>query len=161
MNNVITVGISDMKVTSAPSVLVTYALGSCVGICLYDSFLKIAGLAHIMLPCDNHKNAADNKYKYADICIPMMYHEMIKLGCNKGRLVAKIAGGASMFQVSGDNEISNIGNRNVESTKNVLKSLKVPIVAEDTGSNYGRTVWFYSSTGAVEIKSYAHQPKIL
>ena len=161
MNNVITVGISDMKVASAPNVLVTYALGSCVGICLYDSFLKIAGLAHIMLPCDNNKNAADNKYKYADICIPMMLNEMIKLGCNKGRLVAKIVGGASMFQVSGDNEIGNIGNRNVESTKNVLKSLRIPIIAEDTGSNYGRTVWFNSNTGAVEVKSYAHQIKNL
>lgn len=161
MNNVITVGISDMKITGDPGVLVTYALGSCVGICLYDSFLKIAGLAHIMLPSDNQKNAGDNKYKYADICIPLMFDEMIKKGCNKGRIVAKIIGGASMFQVSGDSEISNIGNRNVESTKKVLKSLKIPIIAEDTGLNYGRTVWFYSSTGAVEVKSYAHQTKSL
>lgn len=161
MNNVITVGISDMKVAKAPDVLVTYALGSCVGICLYDPILKMAGLAHIMLPCDNNKNAADNKYKYADSCIPMMLNEMIKRGCNKNRLVAKIMGGASMFQVSGDTEIGNIGNRNVVSTKNVLKSMRIPIVAEDTGSNYGRTVWFYSSTGAVEVKSYAYQTKNL
>lgn len=161
MNNVITVGISDMKIAGASDVLVTYALGSCVGICLYDSYLKIAGLAHIMLPCDNNKNAADNKYKYADTCIPIMLNEMIKKGCNKGRLVAKIMGGARMFQVAGDTEIGSIGDRNVISTKNVLKSLKIPIVAEDTGSNYGRTVWFHGNTGAVEVKSYAHQTKNL
>lgn len=161
MNNVITVGISDMKIAKAPGVLVTYALGSCVGICLYDPFLKLAGLAHIMLPCDNHQCETDNKLKYADRCIPMMFDEMIKQGCNKSRLTAKIIGGASMFQVSGDTEIGNIGNRNVESTKNVLKSLRIPITAQDTGSNYGRTVWFYSDTGSVEVKSYVHPTKNL
>jgi chemotaxis protein CheD len=114
-----------------------------------------------MLPCDNHKNVADNKYKYADSCIPMMLHDMIKKGCNKNRVVAKIMGGARMFQVSGDTEIASIGDRNIVSTKEVLKALSIPIVAEDTGLNYGRTVWFYSDTGAVEVKSYANETKHL
>jgi chemotaxis protein CheD len=70
-------------------------------------------------------------------------------------------GGARMFQVSGDTEIASIGDRNIVSTKEVLKALSIPIVAEDTGLNYGRTVWFYSDTGAVEVKSYANETKHL
>ena len=160
MSNVITVGISDMKVVNAPDVLVTYALGSCVGICLYDPVSQIAGLAHVLLP--NFKgDLADNRLKYADSSIPIMLNEMVARGCNKHRIVAKIMGGASMFKVSGDSSIGNIGNRNVDSTKNVLKNLAIPIAAEDTGSDYGRTVWFHSVNGAVEVKSFNNQNKNL
>lgn len=160
MNNVISVGISDMKIVKAPDVLVTYALGSCVGICLYDPVMRVAGLAHILLP-NNKNDIHENKLKYADSSIPLMIEEMIACGCNKHRLVAKIMGGANMFKISGDSNIGSIGSRNVVSTKNVLKELCIPITAEDTGADYGRTVWFYSESGSVEVKSYNNKTKNL
>lgn len=156
MNELITIGISDMKVTRSPGCLVTYALGSCVGICLYDSAAKLAGLAHIMLPHYTEHNGA-NRLKFADTCIPIMVDEMVKLGCLKSRLTAKIAGGAKMFQVPDESALGNIGDRNVIAVRQTLKLMTIPIVAEDVGKNFGRTVFFNAETGKVEVKSYTRE----
>jgi len=146
------VGISDWKIGRDNDVLVTYALGSCVGICLYDKRTRIAGLSHIMLP--ESKNSAEttlNRMKYADTAIPDMYHKMLSMGVTTSNLTAKIAGGALMFNIASDR--FNIGERNVISVKNALQQLKIPIIAQDTGLNYGRTVFFYPEDGTVKIKS--------
>jgi chemotaxis protein CheD len=124
-----------------------------VGICLYDKTLKVGGLSHIMLP-DSHSvvaGAATNRMKFADTAIPDMLKAMLKLGASQSRITAKIAGGAQMFATS--SEKFNIGDRNVQAVKEALRALSIPITAQDTGLNYGRTLFFYTEDGKVEIKS--------
>lgn len=161
MNNMITVGISDMKTGGGQDVLATYALGSCVGICLYEPVKKIGSLGHILLPTSGSAADQSNKFKFADTCIRQMVADLERAGCFKRNLYAKIAGGASMFEIVGDSSISNIGQRNVQSVKETLGMLQIKIVAEDTGLNYGRTLFFYLHDGSVHIKSFAKNIKIL
>lgn len=159
MIDALKVGISDMKVAKCPQPLVTFALGSCVGICLYDPVVKIGALGHIMLP--NHTGGADNNaMKFADTCIPLMLNKLKVLGCSGSRMVAKIAGGAKMFEVAGDNSFGNIGQRNVVAVKETLRAAGIRIFAEDTGENYGRTVYFYTDTGRMEVRSFSRETKV-
>ncbi len=159
MSNTVTIGISDMKIVKGGDSLVTYALGSCVGICLYDPTSKVGGLGHIMLPNFPQNNPNENKYRFADTCIPDMLDQMGKMGAFRQRIVAKIAGGAKMFEVSGDSAFGNIGARNVTAVKNTLLQFRIPILAEDTGLNYGRTVYFYTEDGGMTVKSFANGVK--
>ena len=150
MNKII-VGISDQKLCKSPDVLVTYALGSCVGICMIDKALGIAGLAHIMLPDSSAIPNDHNKFKFADTGIKLLYDSMIKSGAAASRITAKIAGGAQMF--SGDSDVFSVGERNVAAVKQALQSSKIPIVAEQTGLDFGRTVFFYSEDGTMEVRA--------
>lgn len=164
MSGLITVGISDMNITNSTSssnTLVTYALGSCIGICLFDPILKIGALGHIMLPYSPNPQTEANINKYADTCIKGMLSKLTYMHCNIPKLTAKIAGGAKMFEVSGDSAFGNIGARNIEAVKNMLREYKVPLHAEDTGLNFGRTVYFHTDTGAVEVKSFNRPLKVL
>ncbi|MEG0614678.1 MAG: chemotaxis protein CheD [Oscillospiraceae bacterium] len=152
MSEIFTVGISDYKIALPPNNLITYALGSCVGICLYDRKTKISGLAHIMLPWSKDmRNSSENMNRYADTGITALLGEMRRKGANPSALVAKIAGGAQMF--TANSAVFNIGGRNVEAVKQVLATLHIPIIAEQTGDNFGRTLLFYSETGTMEIRS--------
>lgn len=152
--NLITIGISDMKVSAYPDAFVTFALGSCVGICLYDPVMRIGGLGHIMLPTYPVDNPNENKMRFADTCVPLMLSEMQMKGCLRTRIVAKIAGGAKMFEVPDDAAFGNIGARNVEAVKNALTKANIKILADDTGANYGRTVYFYTENGSMVVKSF-------
>jgi chemotaxis protein CheD len=154
MSQVVKVGISDLNAVRAPDSLVTFALGSCVGICLYDSSKKIAGLSHIMLP--NSTEIAGMKkeiYKFADTAIGALVKKMEMMGARSIYLKAKIAGGAQMFAGSGNSALSSIGQRNVAAVKAELARLRIPIIAEDTGKNYGRTLYFNAEDGSMRIKS--------
>lgn len=154
----ITIGIGDLKVCKAPDVLVTYALGSCVGVCLLDEVTGIGGLSHIMLPESSEVSAKTSPMRFADIALPQLVKEMEALGANKSRLTAKIAGGATMFAISSDK--FNIGERNVAAVKKFLKDNRIPILAEDTGLDYGRTQLFYPETGVMEIRAAAKGTKM-
>ncbi len=148
----ITVGISDLAVSNSPEVIVTYALGSCVGIALYDTSTKIGGLAHIMLPSSKEINLQnDNPKKYADTGIQLLLKELKAKGARMSNLTAKIAGGAQMFATS--NNITSIGDRNVKAVKAVLAAYKINIIAEQVGENYGRTVLLHTDNGNFEVKS--------
>ncbi|MDD3349778.1 MAG: chemotaxis protein CheD [Eubacteriales bacterium] len=154
MGNLIVVGISDYKLAKNPGVLVTYALGSCVGICIYDRKLKIGGLSHIMLPDSTMFTRGEiNRMKFADTAICDMINILINKGADKKFLSAKIAGGAQMFKVQEDSQLGNIGERNIKSVKNALSELRIPLLAEDTGLNYGRTVYFDIETGIMKVQS--------
>lgn len=154
MSDLLVVGISDYKFARNPNVIVTYALGSCVGICLYDKQLKIGGLSHIMLPESSMFSKNDiNRMKFADTAIVDLVQELCKLGADRRRLTAKIAGGAQMFEVQQGSLVGTIGDRNITSVKSTLHSLKIPILAEDTGLNYGRTVYFDLETGIMKVQS--------
>ncbi len=159
MNQFITVSISDMKIASSPAAFVTYALGSCIGICLYDPAAKVGGLGHIMLPHFPEDGPEPQVNRYADTCLPAMVAQMERNGCLRARMTAKIAGGAKMFEVADDVGFGNIGARNIAAVKSVLQQLQVRIVAEDTGLNYGRTVYFYTENGVMVVKSFARGVK--
>ncbi len=150
----ISVGIGDFKIAKNGDTLVTFALGSCVGICLYDDLRKVAGLSHIMLPSSQGHVIMDNKYyKYADIAIPALVKEMEKQGASRIRMTAKIAGGAHMFKGLQGSHIGDIGEKNVAATVAILNALRIKILVKDVGENYGRTQYFDSSTGIMKIKS--------
>jgi len=153
MSKTVTVGISDLNAVRAPDILVTYALGSCAGICLYDPAVKVAGLSHIMLPSSKLINVQGQEMKFADTAIEILVRKMEQMGAKRIRMRAKIAGGAQMFACMNNSELGNIGNRNVAAVKQELARLRIPILAEDTGKNYGRTVFFYGENGQMRVKS--------
>ena len=154
MSRTITVGISDLNVVKAPDILVTYALGSCIGICLYDASTKTAGLSHIMLPsAAAAPNVANQPMKFADTAIELLIRKMEATGAHRALLKAKIAGGAQMFSGLSNSSIANIGLRNAQAVKMELMRQRIPISAEDTGKNYGRTLFFSADDGMMTIKS--------
>ncbi len=156
--DLINVGIADLGVAASPNTLRTI-LGSCVGICLYDSKMKIGGLSHIMLP--SSKKPANNLKKYADTAIPLMIDEMIKIGAVRERLVAKLAGGATMFKHSENSLMGEIGKNNILCVREILGLLKIPVLSEEVGGDYGRTIDFYLETGELKIKTIGKEPKII
>ena len=148
MGQVIKVGMADLNICKEPDILTTIGLGSCIGIALYDPTTKISGLAHIT--------------KFADTGIQKLYDDMIKAGANRNKIIAKIAGGAKMFELSNANAQGiNIGEKNAVASRQKLKALGIPLVAEDTGLNFGRTVELYSETGQFKIKSVGRQEKFI
>ncbi|SEG00266.1 chemotaxis protein CheD [Caloramator fervidus] len=149
----IKVGIGDLNIAFPPDRLITIGLGSCVGIALYDDYKKIAGLAHIMLPESSKFTNNSNPMKYADLAIPMLVEKMIQNGARLNNLKAKIAGGASMFQTSDKTPLMDIGSRNAKAVKEILQKLRIPILAEDLGGNYGRTMIIEADTGKVYIRT--------
>ena len=154
MSEIIKVGMADLKTCVSPNGLTTLGLGSCVGIAICDPITKIGGLAHIMLPDSKAlRGAQQNVAKFADTGIVELVQQMEKMGAKKSRMVSKIAGGATMFKFQGTNALGQVGDRNVEATKAALKKLQIPIVAEDTGESFGRTVIFYPETGAYHIRA--------
>ena len=161
MGNVIKVGMADLKIAKAPDSLTTLGLGSCIGLTLYDPVAKIGGLVHYMLPDSTKLKNNTNIAKFGDTGIKELHRLMIQAGANPRRLVAKIAGGAKMFEVSGLSSVGNVGERNAEQAKIELRELRIPLVAEDTGLNYGRTVVLDCSTGDYLIKSVGKPEKTI
>ncbi|SNX73713.1 chemotaxis protein CheD [Bacillus oleivorans] len=143
-----------MKLGQAPQILRTTGLGSCVGVVLFDEGLKIAGMAHVMLPDSSLARAGTNhSAKFADTAIPNLFALLLEKGARKLYIKAKLAGGAQMFHYSGANELMRIGARNIEAVKNQLKLLHLPVVAEDTGGTNGRTIDFVIETGVLLVKT--------
>lgn len=144
------VRIADSAVVHNPAVLVTI-VGSCVGIALRDPRAKIGALAHILLPSIDESKNKDVPLKFADSAVEFTVNEMIKKGCSKKRIEAKIAGGASMFEFGLSS--MKIGERNVEAVVNKLEEYNIPIIARDVGKNYGRTLEYHVETGILHVKS--------
>jgi chemotaxis protein CheD len=151
----IKVGMADLNVTSGDGALLkTTGLGSCVGLTLYDAKTRIAGMAHVMLPSsDIARESQINLAKYADTAIPEMIDRMAALGARIERLEAKMAGGSQMFAFAGQSDTLRIGPRNVESCLSMLERLRIPLLSQDTGGNYGRTIEFDSGNGKLFIRS--------
>lgn len=152
MDDVLKVGMADMKVAKAPQRLLTSGLGSCIGICLYDPLSKVGGLAHIMLP-DSSMAKVPNKAKYADSAIPELIRQMQLLGAVRNRIIAKIAGGAQMFVFATTNDIMKVGERNASAVIAKLKEEKIPILVCETGGNFGRTIEFNLTDGRLFIRT--------
>lgn len=155
--NIIKVGMADLNIAEEPYVLTTLGLGSCVGVALYDPLIKLGGLAHIMLPDSTQINNNQNKAKFADTAIELLTQKMIERGAT--HLVAKIAGGAHMFHFQTTERQTYIGTRNVEAVIKCLAKKRIPVLAQDTGNNYGRSIELHTQTGVLVIKTIEHGRK--
>lgn len=153
MGKQLVVGIGDMKLGRQEGTIITYALGSCIGIALYDPMIKLGALVHIMLP--ERVNSDANIFKYADTGVKETLRKLYAYGAVKHRLTAKIAGGAKMFDMKGKSSaMGNIGERNAQMVKRVLMQEGIRIVKEDTGANYARTMSIDLSSGMVLVKTF-------
>ena len=150
------VGIADMKFARQHGLLVTYALGSCIGICLYDPMIKLGALVHIMLPI-NMERGRTHPFKYADTGVQATLQKMQAFGGQPSRMTAKIAGGARMFEVQGDGFLGSIGQRNIESVKWALQKAGIRLLREEVGGTVARTLLFDVSNGQGCVRSYGRQ----
>ncbi len=158
---VVRVGIADMNVVKAPTTIRTSGLGSCVGVVIYDSITKVAGLLHVMLPdSDLGKNDRINVAKFADTGVPALLEMMRQAGARRTGLKAKIAGGAQMFQF-GSSDAIRIGPRNIEAVKEQLKKHAIPILAEDTGGSKGRTIEFNPQTLLLHVRTVNEEERAI
>lgn len=153
MADLVKVGMADYKVGRAPSILISYGLGSCIGVSLYDPVAKVGGLLHLMLAESTQSRAVENPAKFADTGMPLLLKEVLALGGVQRRLVAKMAGGAQMFAFAKTTDIMRVGTRNAEMVREILKQMKIRLLAEDTGKNYGRTVQIDLSNGVYTVKT--------
>ncbi len=146
------VGISDLKVSSNPAdSMVTYALGSCIAVVVYDPVARVGGLLHFMLPDStlDAEKAKDTPAMFADTGIPLLFKSCSKLGAEKKRMVVKVAGGASILDES---NFFRIGQKNIMAMRKLFWNNNVLINAEDTGKNINRTVRIELGTGKVTVK---------
>ena len=147
----VVVEIADFAVVGGDAVLVTAGLGSCVALVLHDPSTGTAGLAHILLPSLGTGPPSIHPAKYADTGVPLLLEEMRRHGAT-GRIVAKMAGGARMFAALLSSGI-NMGQRNIDATRAALATLRIPVIAEDVGADYGRSVRVVAATGAMTVRS--------
>lgn len=161
MSEVIKVGMADLAVCSGDDAVTTLGLGSCIGIAIRDPATGIGGLVHIMLPSSTEIRNSVNRPKFADTGIEDLVNAIVAKGGSRNRLVAKIAGGAQMFAFGGKSDMIRVGERNALASKKKLSEMKIPILAEDTGKDYGRTVVFYPKTGDFLIRSVGKPEKVI
>jgi chemotaxis protein CheD len=155
------VGISDIKISNVPDdVIVTYALGSCIGISVYDPVAKVGGLLHYMLPDSalDEKKAKDNPAMFADTGIPALFKACYRLGAEKKRMIVKAAGGASILD---DTNFFRIGQKNIMAMRKIFWKNNVMIANEDTGANHNRTVRLEMATGKTFVRSSGGEMKEL
>jgi chemotaxis protein CheD len=148
----IIVGVGEYAVAARPQTLITQALGSCVGVCLWDPRLRIGGMAHVMLPSAPASGYSGRPHRFADLAIPAMVEKLAAMGAKPRGLVAKIAGGSAMFK--GDSGIDTIGGRNVEAVRTQLDNYGIKVKAADTGVSHARTIELMLDTGVLLVRSY-------
>lgn len=144
------VNIADYAVATDGETLVAYGLGSCVGIGLIDPESGVAALAHTMLPSEGSNSAAP-RGKFVDTAVAEMLREMVEAGASYGRVDGWLVGGAQIFSLSDLGLPQEVGQRTVEAAREELRGLGIPIVADATGGNDGRTVEFDTATGRVVL----------
>jgi len=145
-------------VTTAPHIISSSGLGSCVVVTLYDTKWKLGGLAHIMLPDSNSLNGYHPPYKCADTAIATLIKELRSMRANPRDMVAKLVGGAKMF-LSSEDSSPGIGEQNIISVKHILSREQIPLVGKSTGGNYGRSVEFYLDSGKLIVKAIGKEVK--
>jgi chemotaxis protein CheD len=157
MPDKIKVGMADWKIARNLDILVTFGLGSCVALALWDQQERLAAMAHVMLPDSKliRYRQDVNPAKFADTALAAMLAEMAKLGLGKERFRAKLVGGANMFTFAGKTAGNNmnVGQRNVTAVKEELSRAGIPLVAEDTGGTTGRSVEFYATNGILRVRT--------
>jgi chemotaxis protein CheD len=145
------VGVADMAVaTDAAIEIVTHALGSCIGITVWDPEIRVGGMLHFMLPTGSPEKAASNPAMFGDTGIPLLFKSLYAMGAVKERLVVCAAGGAEVLQ---DDNTFRVGTKNRTLLRKIFWTNSVLLAAEDTGGNNARTMHLSLSDGRVEIRS--------
>ena len=151
--SVVTVGIADCRISNAPDdLLITYALGSCIGISIYDPIARVGGLLHYMLPESgiDPEKASANPFIFADTGIPLLFRRSYEQGAEKRHLVVNVAGGAQVMDEAG---VFNIGKRNALALRKILWKAGVLIHSEALGGSVSRTVRLEMQTGRVWLRT--------
>lgn len=152
----LTVTISDMKLSANPEdCIITYSLGSCLGVTAYDPVIQVGGLVHCLLPhaSSARKKAREKPYMFVNTGVAMMVRKLIDLGAEKERLVIKAAGGANMR----NDTLFNTGARNFEALEKLLSHNGVSLSAKDVGGTIPRTMVLYLDTGRVVVRSLGEE----
>lgn len=157
----IRVKVAECAVGRDEQTLITIGLGSCVAIVLYDSVTRIGGLAHTLLPDESMARDRTNPAKFPASAVTLLLAEMTRLGADATRVRAKLVGGASMFANLLPKGGINIGDRNIAAARQALERNRIRIVAEDVGSDHGRSVHFHLDDGRVEVRSLKKGNRVL
>jgi chemotaxis protein CheD len=158
--SLITVDIADLKVSADPdAVLVTYALGSCIAVIVYDPGLRVGGMIHYMLPMSetSPEKAKERPAMFADTGIPLLFHTMYEMGCRKANLIVKAAGGGALYD---DHGHFAIGQRNYTILRKMFWKAGIMIAAEDIGGAKSRTTRLFVATGRCTINSVGEESEL-
>jgi chemotaxis protein CheD len=151
--NTIEVQMSQMLVAQSPGILITRGLGSCLGITFFDPVKKMGAMAHPMLPDINKAKLKSNPHRFVNSALTAMMEEFEKRGCPKGRIVAKLFGGAHMFSFINDDSVLNVGQKNIEMALSTMEELGIKIGGQEIGGTFGRTIELNLETGKVIVKT--------
>ena len=156
---ILTVGMADVKICRAEGgILTALGLGSCIGVCIYDPVICLAGMAHVVLPQSG--SPTDSPGKFADTAIPYLFAQMEYAGARIGRLRAALVGGAQLFKNVTQGSRLDIGPRNASAVRDILESFKVCIVAADVGGSVGRTALLHND-GRVMVRTLGQSERLL
>jgi chemotaxis protein CheD len=156
----IRVKVADYAVAQGDVVLSSVGLGSCIAIALYDARSGVGGLAHILVPSPSLARDTSNPAKFPSTAVPLLVEEMRRRGASQ-EIIAKIAGGASMFASLIPAGGINMGERNAIATRQALADAGLPIIAEDCGGEHGRSVYFHLRDGRLEVRSLKIGDRVL
>lgn len=146
------VGMGEGVVGEADDVLTIHGLGSCVALVLWDRRQGVGVMCHVVLPTSRMAGAVTEPARFADTAVPWAVRQLLAMGCDPADLVAKIAGGASLFGGILAQGGINVGDRNVAAVREALVQARIPLVAEDVGGEQGRAVRFWPRTGRMEVR---------
>lgn len=152
--SILVIGVGELVVAEHPSVLVTQALGSCVGLALWDPIRRAGGMAHIMLPSHVEIIRGGHPFRFATAAVPTLIDMLADAGSPKAGLIAKMAGGAAMF--GPESKLPGIGARNVAEVRQQLRDANIPIRGDDTGGSHARTIELRLDTGILLVRSYMY-----
>ena len=155
------VRVADLNVGGEGETLLTVGLGSCVAIVLHDPEARVAGMAHVLLPAPGLSRRQENPAKCPQTAVPALLERMAQRGAHPRRITARIAGGASMFAGLAPPATVQMGERNVAASRETLRAAGLPLVGEDVGADYGRTVRVHAADGRMEITSVLHGLRVL
>ncbi len=155
------VKVADWAAERGDRVLVTLGLGSCVAIMLHDPQTNAGAMAHVLLPSTSLARDITNRAKFPETAVPLLIERLKALGADPRRLVAKLAGGASMFSQLVTPGTIQMGERNVLASRSALRTAAIPIIREAVGGDRGRSVRFHMKDGRVEIRSVGSDADII
>jgi chemotaxis protein CheD len=151
------IGMGELVVSKDPSdILACIGLGSCIAMCIWDPVARIGGVAHMLLPTSRSSaEMMGSPAKYITHGVPNLINKMIKNGSSRTNLIVKITGGARMLNIPGENNLLDIGQRNITEVRAVMKRENIPILGEDVGGSSGRSMQLVVETGKITIRSLA------
>jgi chemotaxis protein CheD len=155
------VGLGQFVVLQGRGTLASYGLGSCVGVVFHDQEARVGGLVHVVLPSGKLSRDRSNPARFAETAVPLVLGEMLRAGAVRGRISARLVGGASMFAALTPAGTVQMGQRNLNACRLALQQASVRVAAEAVGGEIGRSLWFDVATGTVTVRSVGRAPEVL